>query len=718
MSKDRTFALGSELHRKYFSPINIPPLIKMMQSHFSDMDGSSARGVIRSAAGSASDWTGAQPEGSSGAPLDRPRTGRELSPRGHQERRWIGLGLDGSSARGVIRSAAGSASDWTGAQPEGSSGAPLDRPRTGRELSPRGHQEPRWIGLGLDGSSARGVIRSPAGSASDWTGAQPEGSSGAPLDRPRTGRELSPRGHQEPRWIGLGLDGSSARGVIRSPAGSASDWTGAQPEGSSGAPLDRPRTGRELSPRGHQERRWIGLGLDGSSARGVIRSPAGSASDWTGAQPEGSSGAPLDRPRTGRELSPRGHQERRWIGLGLDGSSARGVIRSAAGLKAGWICFTEDHSIRYCWKSSSAKKTWSESACSVFLTIRLTRFKSIRKYLRERNELQEFLVNHSVNAFTHKYKSCYPSGLVMTQDSGVTSEHLSNYMDAQYYGEISIGTPPQTFTVVFDTGSSNLWVPSAYCISDACKSHQRFQSFFSSTYSPKGSSFSIRYGTGQIVGMLGKDKVRIGNITVQGQEFGESVYEPGSTFTLAQFDGILGLGYSSLAVGGAIPVFDRMMHQGLLKSPIFSFLLNSIKFHNIVVCRNGCPAIVDTGTSLIGGPYMAIKAMLHDFADSQIGMGEFVVACKKILKLPNVTITIAGVEYVFEAKDYVKKFEEENPVCLYGFQAVNIYSSDEPLWILGDVFLAKFYTIFDRGNDRVGFAKARYLLNSREERED
>lgn len=71
---------------------------------------------------------------------------------------------------------------------------------------------------------------------------------------------------------------------------------------------------------------------------------------------------------------------------------------------------------------------------------------------------------------------------------------------------------------------------------------------------------------------------QISNISIKGQDFGESVFEPGATFVLAHFDGILGLGYPSLAVGNALPVFDSIMNQNLVEEPVFSFYLKRSVF--------------------------------------------------------------------------------------------------------------------------------------------
>lgn len=67
---------------------------------------------------------------------------------------------------------------------------------------------------------------------------------------------------------------------------------------------------------------------------------------------------------------------------------------------------------------------------------------------------------------------------------------------------------------------------------------------------------------------------QINGLAVQNQEFGEAVYEPGATFVMAKFDGVLGMAYPSLADMLGNPVFDNMMAQKMVEQPVFSFYLS------------------------------------------------------------------------------------------------------------------------------------------------
>lgn len=72
-------------------------------------------------------------------------------------------------------------------------------------------------------------------------------------------------------------------------------------------------------------------------------------------------------------------------------------------------------------------------------------------------------------------------------------------MNSQYYGSITIGTPPQRFTVVFDSGSSNLWVPSKKCVA-GCSTKSKYDHTKSSTYKPNGTDFELNYA--QVIRIL------------------------------------------------------------------------------------------------------------------------------------------------------------------------------------------------------------------------
>jgi len=310
-----------------------------------------------------------------------------------------------------------------------------------------------------------------------------------------------------------------------------------------------------------------------------------------------------------------------------------------------------------------------------------------------------------------------------------------------YVGTVSIGTPPQSFKVVYDTGSSNLWIPSSTCTTTSCQGKDIYSHTVSTTYKANGQSLAITYGTGNVSGFLSQDVVTLGGISISGQVFGEAT-SLSSFFANQPFDGILGLGYAGIAVDGVTPVFDNLINNNVLASNIFSVYLNSNAgsstsvlvlggvdsryykgsvfyspvlptFQNNVfgyyaVSLNGiyvngqelsgcsktspCVALVDTGTTGLSGPVTGINNIAN-------ALGQL-TSCNQLAGYPPIQISLGGVTLVVPPQAYVIPTGANS--CQLGLQA----GAKGSYWILGDVVLRNYYTIFDRQNNQVGFAGA------------
>jgi len=343
----------------------------------------------------------------------------------------------------------------------------------------------------------------------------------------------------------------------------------------------------------------------------------------------------------------------------------------------------------------------------------------------------------------------YPlSGGIKTsrkRGSGSGAVPLTNNQFISWYGTISIGTPPVEFTVNFDTGSSDLFVPSPSC-GETCSGHKVYYPSASTTSHDLGKTFSITYGSGDnVLGEQYTDAVTIAGLTAKCQTLGGATQYT-SGFTDAPSDGLMGLGFKSISVYGANTTFLTLISEGAVTSPVFGFKFAATgaelfiggvnpalysgaftwvplsvvgfwqaSFDKATVTVAVIPlqvvgetaAIYDTGTTQIVGDPAGIKKFYEPLEllygakyAPELGDGIYTVPCN--FNTP-ISFYVGGKEVKISPASFtVGPISPGSDTCYAG--AAWDESLTGQFWILGDVFLQNVYTAWDVGNKRIGFA--------------
>jgi saccharopepsin len=209
----------------------------------------------------------------------------------------------------------------------------------------------------------------------------------------------------------------------------------------------------------------------------------------------------------------------------------------------------------------------------------------------------------------------------------------------------------------------------------------------------------------------------IGDLKIKDQLFAEATEEPGLAFAFGRFDGILGLGYDTIAVNRIVPPFYSMIEQGLLDEPVFAFYLgdtagtdegsseavfggidkshytgkmieiplrrkaywevdfNSISFGSQTAELAETGVILDTGTSLI-----ALPSTLADLLNKEMGAtkgynGQYTIDCSKRDSLPDVSFDLSGYSFSITPYDYILEVQGS---CISTFMGMVSFCHPSP----------------------------------------
>ncbi|EAS05849.2 eukaryotic aspartyl protease family protein (macronuclear) [Tetrahymena thermophila SB210] len=337
-------------------------------------------------------------------------------------------------------------------------------------------------------------------------------------------------------------------------------------------------------------------------------------------------------------------------------------------------------------------------------------------------------------------------------------DKLFNHNQQLYSGEIKVGLSQQKFQVDFDTGSSLLWLTSKECKS--C-----LRDGFKNSYQCKqddgciqtGIPASIGYEDGSSVkGYIANVPISISNL----QPITNSVLIVEQSFKNKDLetDGLMGLGVYDQYNSKNIPYVESLFRQGIIQKSQFSFYLgfgeneselviggydsnkmqdeNKIYYHPILLneeqnndqdwsmlissisfdeiqipITSKNIAIVDSGTSTIcirKDIYQIwIKHLKENYDVKQklsLYGSYYTVKCSRAL--PDLNFVLPdkeGIQRVYSVPSSFYVFKQSNK-CYLGVESQSI--DDDVQFILGDVFMRRFVSIYDYSSLSIGLTQS------------
>jgi len=326
--------------------------------------------------------------------------------------------------------------------------------------------------------------------------------------------------------------------------------------------------------------------------------------------------------------------------------------------------------------------------------------------------------------------------------------------DVSYLATVQIGTPPQDFIILMDSGSADFWVGSENCQTiqepasqlsrrqQGCGNHQFLGTQSSSSFQDTQQNFQVTYGTGAVTGDIVQDNVVLAGLPLNNHTFGVATGET-VDFTGSPFDGLMGLAQSTLSEQKTLTPPESLAQAGLIDQAIVSFKiprladnkkdgeitfggLDSSKFDSSTLVQldnvnsqgfwevnmdavavdgqdaglQGRTAILDSGTTLIIAPNDDATAVVNLIPGSQQdSQNGFTVPCDTNT---SVALTFGGTQFAIDPRDIAAQPLSGN-TCLCGIQAGNIGGATE--WLVGDVFLKNAYFSTNVQQNTISLAK-------------